>query len=215
MPPTMTTNADTRTKPAATLSPGTSAKAAGGKLDKLRQVQAQAEQRVKLGMQLFKAAEARLAAQHDVLAEVKAQQSELRESIQNDVAASLQTYDQWMGKIDESFTGAIRDLTARLDQLESSFESRINQMERFAAHAQSLLDQAQKLTDQTGEPALIDDTNNTSTPPLPPFPKLSLTQVEPAESADEDPLEDDFADDQAVFLRVLEQLRDDDGPRAA
>ncbi|MEM6392495.1 MAG: hypothetical protein AAF797_06950 [Planctomycetota bacterium] len=99
---------------------------------------ARAEQRVKLGLQLFKAAEARLAAQHDTLAQIKSEQANLRESIQHEVAKSLQTYDQWMGRIDESFTTAVRDLTTRLDKLETDFADQLTVMNSLLARIDDL-----------------------------------------------------------------------------
>ncbi|MEM6551958.1 MAG: hypothetical protein AAF750_07510 [Planctomycetota bacterium] len=99
---------------------------------------ARAEQRVKLGLQLFKAAEARLAAQHDTLAQIKSEQANLRESIQHEVAKSLQTYDQWMGRIDESWSSAVRDLTARLDKLETDFADQLTVMNALLARLDDL-----------------------------------------------------------------------------
>lgn len=115
----------------------------------LKKVQAQAEQRVKLGMQLFKAAEARLAAQQDIVKEVKQQQDALKLEVQEDVVKTLQSYDQWMGQIDEGFTKALRDLTDRLDQLENGLEDRLKPMQAAADRAEAMLQQAQALLEQT------------------------------------------------------------------
>jgi len=111
----------------------------------LDKVQAQATQRIKLGQQLFKAAEARLTQQQDVLDKIRNQQQDLREQVQQDVAKSLQTYDQWMGKIDESFTGAIRDVTARLNELEAQQHSAREEMQAMVARASALMEQTQRL----------------------------------------------------------------------
>ncbi|MEM1211567.1 MAG: hypothetical protein AAGI68_04645 [Planctomycetota bacterium] len=122
---------------------------------------ARAEQRVKLGLQLFKAAEARLAAQHDTLAQIKAEQANLRESIQHEVAKSLQSYDQWMGRIDESFTTAVRDLTSRLDKLETDFADQLTVMNALLARIDGITqDAAEDITLPDANSNTPDDTDH-------------------------------------------------------
>ncbi|MEM1355346.1 MAG: hypothetical protein AAGC44_02755 [Planctomycetota bacterium] len=111
----------------------------------LDKVQSQATQRIKLGQQLFKAAEARLTQHQEILDKIRNQQQDLREQVQEDVAKSLQTYDQWMGKIDEGFTGSIRDLTERLDQLEAEQRAGREEMQSMVARATALMEQTQQL----------------------------------------------------------------------
>lgn len=115
----------------------------------LEKVQQQATQRVKLGQQLFEAADARLKQHQQVLDEINDQQKILREQVQDDVAKSLQTYDQWMGRIDESFTKSIRDLNQRLDQLEERIDGPQNEMQDMLAKAGALLQQTQSLLAET------------------------------------------------------------------
>ncbi|MGB0767923.1 MAG: hypothetical protein ACPGYV_09455 [Phycisphaeraceae bacterium] len=115
----------------------------------IEKVQQQATQRVKLGQQLFEAADARLKQHQKVLDEINDQQRILREQVQDDVAKSLQTYDQWMGRIDESFTKSIRDVTARLDQLEERVDGSHHEMQDMLAKATALLDQTQMLLAET------------------------------------------------------------------
>jgi predicted nucleic acid-binding Zn-ribbon protein len=115
----------------------------------IEKVQQQATQRVKLGQQLFEAADARLKQHQKVLDEINDQQKILREQVQDDVAKSLQTYDQWMGRIDESFTKSIRDLTQRLDQLEERVDGSQNEMQDMLAKAGALLQQTQNLLAET------------------------------------------------------------------
>ena len=112
-------------------------------------VQQQASQRVKLGQQLFEAADARLKQHQQVLDEINDQQRILREQVQDDVAKSLQTYDQWMGRIDESFTKAIRDMTQRLDQLEERVDGSQGEMQDMLGKAAALLEQTQSLLADT------------------------------------------------------------------
>ena len=115
----------------------------------LEKVQQQATQRVKLGQQLFEAADARLKQHQKVLDEINDQQRILREQVQDDVAKSLQSYDQWMGRIDESFTKSIRDLTQRLDQLEERVNGSQNEMQDMLGKAAALLEQTQNLLAET------------------------------------------------------------------
>lgn len=115
----------------------------------LEKVQQQATQRVKLGQQLFEAADARLKQHQKVLDEINDQQRILREQVQEDVAKSLQSYDQWMGRIDESFTKSIRDLSQRLDQLEERVDGSQHEMQDMLAKAGALLQQTQNLLAET------------------------------------------------------------------
>lgn len=112
-------------------------------------VQQQATQRVKLGQQLFEAADARLKKHQKVLDEINDQQRILREQVQDDVAKSLQSYDQWMGRIDESFTKSMRDVTRRLDQLEETVAGSRHEMRDMLAKAAALLQQTQSLLAET------------------------------------------------------------------
>lgn len=122
-------------------------------LEALRRVQAQAEQRVKLGVQLFKAAEARLGQHQDVLAEARAEGEKLREQIQTDVAKSLQQYDQWIGGLDEQFTRMIRELFERVEKLEGQVAKSQGSIETLIKRAEALLDQARYLIERPAAPA--------------------------------------------------------------
>lgn len=111
----------------------------------IEKVQQQATQRVKLGQQLFEAADARLKQHQEVLKEIQDQQHVLREQVQDDVAKSLQSYDQWMGKIDESFTKAIKQVNERLDQLELRVDASRGELEVMIEKATALMGQTQGL----------------------------------------------------------------------
>jgi hypothetical protein len=111
----------------------------------LRRVQSQAEQRVKLGMQLFKAAEAHVGQQRDLVQQIKADQQRLHGEIQADVARTLQQYDQWVGRIDENFTKAIRGLEERMQRIESEHGEARGRLESMVRRAEALLDQARAM----------------------------------------------------------------------
>lgn len=119
----------------------------------IEKVQQQATQRVKLGQQLFEAADARLKRHQKVLDEINDQQKILREQVQDDVAKSLQSYDQWMGRIDESFTKSIRDLNQRLDQLEETVAGSHDEMQDMLSKAAALMQQTQSLLAETFDDA--------------------------------------------------------------
>lgn len=111
----------------------------------LEKVQQTATQRVKLGQQLFEAAEAKLKQHQKLLSEINQQQDKLREQVQDDVAKSLQSYDQWMGQIDESFTKAITGLGERIDSLETRVNNSQQDIEAMISKAAALLEQTQGL----------------------------------------------------------------------
>lgn len=114
-------------------------------LEALRRVQAQAEQRVKLGQQLFKAAEARVSTHRAMIDEIKGEQAKLRDEVQRDVAQSLQSYDQWVGKLDERLTEAMRSLEARLDTLQNEWQATQAKIEHMLRRSEALLDQSRVL----------------------------------------------------------------------
>ena len=111
-------------------------------LESLRQVQAQAEQRVQLGMQLFKAAEARVASQQAMIEAVRAEQDRLREQMHEDVTRSLHAYDQWVGQIDENFTHAIRALEHKVEAMQRQWQQTQGKVEGMMKRAEALLDQS-------------------------------------------------------------------------
>jgi hypothetical protein len=143
-------------------------------LQALKRVQAQAEQRVKLGMQLFKAAEARLSTQTDVLGQIKTLQDQLREQVNQDVAKSLHEYDQWIGQIDESFTTAIRKLEEKIDAVQANIISSEARIQNMLQRAEALLDQNRTLVEKNSlKPA--DTPTQSPAPASTPAPKPTPT----------------------------------------
>ncbi len=143
-------------------------------LQALKRVQAQAEQRVKLGMQLFKAAEARLSTQTDMLGQIKTLQDQLREQVNQDVAKSLHEYDQWIGQIDESFTTAIRKLEEKIDAVQSNIVSSESRIQNMLQRAEALLDQNRALVEQNSLKS-IDEPTQSPASALTPAPKPKPT----------------------------------------
>jgi len=121
----------------------------------VKRVQAQAEQRVKLGTQLFKAAEATIAEHVSAVEKARKQQHELREEIQQDVAKSLQAYDQWLGQIDEGFTNSIKKIEHRVDQLEQgclameeAWHETEQRLETLMVRAEAMVDASRDMLEQ-------------------------------------------------------------------
>ena len=116
-------------------------------LEALRRVRAQAEQRVQLGHQLFNAAKAQTARYEALLAQIKAEQVDLRERVTRDVAQTLHSYDQWVGKMDQSITDSIDTLHEKME----AFARRASEAEQrilsIVERAEALLDQSRYLQD--------------------------------------------------------------------
>lgn len=100
-------------------------------LDAISRVQSQAEARVELGLKLFKAAENHTRSQQKMLEQIKQEQQQLREQVNEDVARSLHAYDQWVGQMDENFTRSLQNLEAKIEKLQENWmatQSRIEAM---------------------------------------------------------------------------------------
>lgn len=173
-------------------------------------VHQQADHRIKLGQQLFKAAEARLSQHQDLLDQVRTEQSTLREQVQGDVAKSLQTYDQWMGRIDESFTKAITQLNSRMEQAEQEIAASRDTMQQMLAQVDAMVRQTQQLLEGAlGEDAMPAPahhapgaTPGATTPTPPPPAPVIVPEKHPAQNPSPD-----------IFGQLLDQLRvgrDDD-----
>jgi exonuclease VII large subunit len=193
----------------------------------LKRVQGQAEQRVKLGMQLFKAAEARLSSQTDVLQQIKTLQKQLREQVNQDVAQSLHSYDQWIGQIDESFTTAIRKLEEKIDAVQANLVTNEGRMQNMLDRAEAMLDQSRCLMEQNSlkAPAALPEVKpmppakptpiSTFTPPIIP-PETPAVSIPPDTNAQTDlssasPKQLD--DEDKIYSKLLQRLIDD-APKA-
>ncbi len=115
------------------------------KLEALRRVQAQAEQRVKLGTQLLKAAESHTSQTQTYVEQVRQEQNELREKLEHDVAAALHQYDQWVGTIDESLTRRLQKTEERLDDLDKQWAQAEQRIIRLVKHAELMFSQSRSM----------------------------------------------------------------------
>ncbi|MEX0652818.1 MAG: hypothetical protein WD534_02210 [Phycisphaeraceae bacterium] len=125
-------------------------------LEAVRRVQAQVEQRVKLGVQLFRSAEVQLTQQQDLLAEARQEQAQLREQLEADVTRSLRAYDQWMGHMDDRLTRTVDKLEQRLDTLQAQWEQTESRLEQMVRRSETLLNQSRSMleTGQTRRPSI-------------------------------------------------------------
>lgn len=161
MPPSNTTNP----KPTATSAMPSIPRIAIGEppvsvneqLDALRQVQTQAEERVQLGMQLFKAAENRLSTQKQVLDKFKQDNDAMREEVREDVARSLQQYDQWLGQMDDRLTQSMQDLESRLDTIQTEWAETKNTIQKMVSRVESLVDDQRYRASRQGHQRKITD----------------------------------------------------------
>lgn len=110
-------------------------------LEAIQRVEQQAQQRVKLGLQLFKAAEAHTASHRQILEQIQAEREKFRDELTQDVSKTLHAYDQWIGQMDESYTQAMLTLEQRINELDAKVNT-------SAAKLQAMLDQSQKLLAQ-------------------------------------------------------------------
>ena len=118
-------------------------------LEALRRVQNQAELRVKLGTQLFKAAEARVS-QHQVLLDtVRAEQEQFRAKFSEDIVKSLQTYDRWVGQIEETLTDGLHELEAKIDKLQAQWTDKHEHAAALVVRSEALLNQGRDLLRST------------------------------------------------------------------
>lgn len=114
-------------------------------LEAVRRAQSRVEQRVKLGVQLFRSAEAQLTQQQDLLADAKQEQADLRAQLEADVTRSLRAYDQWLGRMDDRMTSALESLEQRLERLHTQWQETERRLEQMAERAERLLTQSRDL----------------------------------------------------------------------
>jgi len=112
---------------------------------KLRLVRAQAEQRVQLGMQLLNAAQVHTHRQLDLFNQFTAQQTRAREQMQNDIASTLQTYDQWMASFDQRFTERLKSMEEKIDSMQQHWSTTESKIAKLLNRAQALMDQSRTL----------------------------------------------------------------------
>ncbi|MBL4699814.1 MAG: hypothetical protein JKX85_01015 [Phycisphaeraceae bacterium] len=117
-------------------------------LDAISRVQSQAESRVELGLKLFKAAENHTRSQQQMLEQIKTEQKQLRDQVQEDVARSLQTYDQWVGQIDDNFTKSMQQLESKIERLQENWMATQTRIEAMLERSAEMFAQSNNLPQQ-------------------------------------------------------------------
>ncbi len=184
------------------------------KLEALRRVQGQAEQRVKLGTQLLKAAESHAVQTQSQVEQIRREQNELREKLEHDVAAALHQYDQWVGTIDETLTRRLQLAEERLDALDKQWEEAERRVMRMVKRAELMFDQSRSLL----ESATSKLDRLVAVRPTPPgaMPALKIDAPAPlseAEIFDPAATDDHGAAEQAgpptmLYAHLMKRLRD-------
>lgn len=111
----------------------------------LRRVQAQAEQRLKLGSQFFQAAKAQVVEHASLLTQLREEQARLREQMREEYARSIREYEQYRHHRDEDVTVRLDQLERRLEDLQSHWSSVENKVAALLQRAQTMLDDNQSM----------------------------------------------------------------------
>lgn len=154
-------------------------------LEALHKAQAQAEQRVQLGVKLFRAAEERLSAQQELTEQLKAEAQRLREQVNAEVEKKLCDYDQWVTRIDVTLTAALDELDKKVNAIADDRQRMCEQVEQLTKRCESMLDQCRRLLEQAG-----------------PRPRQAAGDAPDGENAIDDHL----------YTSILRKLRNEDDP---
>ncbi len=138
LPPTPTTNGLDLSGRGASSTPR-------DKIQSLQQVQDQAEQRIKLGTQLLKAAEAHTSQGQSAIDKVRREQNQLRDKLEQDVTQALSHYDEWIAGVEESLTQRMEKVERRLASVLEQWESSEQRMTRMIKRAEALFDQSRSM----------------------------------------------------------------------
>lgn len=134
-------------------------------MEALRRVQAQAEQRVALGLQLFKAAEAYATKHQDMIQQLRQEQDGLRQQMETDVARSLRRYDDWIGKVDRDLAQAVVGIEQKIQQVQTQWGQIQKRVEHLVSRAEQMLDQSRCLMERLADQVEQQETDQAGTPP--------------------------------------------------
>jgi len=173
-------------------------------LDALQRVQSQAEQRVKLGLQLLKAAEAHTLQHRSVLDQVKAEQEKMKAEMTRDIGATFTQYDEHLGELENDLSNSVQSLEAKIDTLQQKWAEAQQRIEGMLKRSEAMMDQTRTLlesgTSRTtrnlgfGTPA-------SAPPPAPiPFPAAAQRPATPLEAEPEAGVSEGDANDEMDSL---------------
>ena len=194
----------------------------------LRRIQAQADQRVTLGVQLFKAAEAHTTHQHDLLGRIKTDQQQVKQELQQDLAGvlkSIASYDQQLDRFENLFSAVMTAMAKRIDSIynkQIEAEQRINETVKQVV---DLLEKTQHLMDEARTAAanqvveIVEDQAGDQTPPGQPYPSHPLSPQNAPRFGEPTPSgSSDFPENRSmIFAQALSRLHKTDAsiPRSA
>lgn len=115
------------------------------KLAAMKRLQSQAEHRIKLGTQLLKAAEAHTSQSQSVIDQVRSEQNQLRDKLEQDVTQALHHYDDWIGNVEESLTGRLDQIERRIETMAAQSEASEQRLTRMIKRAEALFDQSRSM----------------------------------------------------------------------
>lgn len=110
-------------------------------LEAVRRLQEQAEKRLRLGRELFQAAEGLIRHYRQELEQLKQQQQELLQQMQKEIASSLRQYDQWIGQMEKDTTRRLEELTRRLAAMEAAWPELQKKVEMLLKRSGAVLEQ--------------------------------------------------------------------------
>lgn len=117
-------------------------------INALNRMQDQAEKRVKLGQQLFIAAEAQAQQYKKLVDEFRDENARLREELHQDLGKTIHTYDKWVGQVDSRFSQSLGDLEDRMSRLQADWERAQQRIEEMLSRSERLLDEGKRLIDE-------------------------------------------------------------------
>src|SRR5690606_8818269 len=88
------------------------------------------------------------------LDQVKADQARLRDELTRDLAKSLQSYDQWVGQVEDRLAGSMQALDVMLENLTRRVKASEDRLTQMMQRAEALFDQVRSALDaMQGKPA--------------------------------------------------------------
>ena len=117
-------------------------------LHALNRMQDQAEKRVKLGQQLFIAAEAQAQQYKKLVDEFRDENARLRDELHQDLGKTIHTYDKWVGQVDSRFNQTLGELEDRMSRLQADWERAQHRIEDMLKRSERLLEEGKRLIDE-------------------------------------------------------------------
>lgn len=114
-------------------------------LDALNRAQRQAEQRVRLGMQLFKSAEARLGAGQELVHQLRAEQDELKAEMKQQIEQDLLNIKEHVTERTDSVEQRLEALSLKLQQAQEQWQGSQQRVGEMMARCEAMLEQGRHL----------------------------------------------------------------------